>query len=102
MPNEGVIVNLYEQILDHCNPKKIILFSKKYNISGELSSFKLCVIVSDDININSLKQTLYLELECENPFDVLIYRQSEWDENCEDEHSFAEKIKKSGAVLYEL
>jgi len=102
MVENPIIMNLVEQILDMCEPTKIILFSKKFNLSEELTSFKLCVIVNDDVDIIELEQKLYLELDCENPFDVLIYRASEWEHLTEDESSFAGKITKTGVVLYVL
>lgn len=102
MNENPIIINLSEQILDLCEPLKIILFSKKHNLSGELSSFKLCVVVSDEVDLSELESKLYLELDCENPFDVLLYKISEWENNIADDSSFAAKIAKTGAVLYEL
>lgn len=102
MVQEKVIVDLTEHILDLCTPVKIILFSKKYNVEGELTSFKLCVVVKDDVDTDEVECTLYLQLECENPFDVIIYKESEWNTIALEEDSFAAKIQRSGAVLYEL
>ncbi len=102
MEQEPVISNLAESILDICEPRKIILFSKKYNIAGELKSFKICIIVPDDVDIAELECRLYLELDCENPYDILIYRISEWEDICTDDTSFANKILRNGAVLYEI
>ena len=102
MIENPIIINLVEQILDLCNPHKIILFNKKFDLYENLTSFKLCVIVPDDVDVIELESRLYLELECENPFDVLIYKESEWKNHSEDETSFAGKMSKSGVVLYEL
>lgn len=97
-----IINNIVEQILDLCNPYKIILFSTKYNLSNEMTSFKLCVIMPDDIDVTELECQLYLEIDCENPFDVVIYRISEWKELVLDDSSFASKVERTGVVLYEL
>ncbi len=102
MIENPIITDLVDQILNFCSPLKILLFSKKYNLNDELTSFKLCVIVPNDTDTATLETTLYLELDCENPFDVLLYKQSEWDANSSDEVSFAGKISRSGVVLYEL
>jgi len=101
MNENPIILNLVEQILDLSEPKKIILFSKKFNLSEEMTSFKLCVIVSNDVDISELESKLYLELDCENPFDVLLYNISEWEHYADDISSFAGKIAKTGVVLYE-
>ena len=102
MNQNPVIINLVNQILNFRNLLKIILFNVKFNILKEMTSFKICVIVSDDQDIYELESKLYLELECENPFDVLIYKVSEWEHYSFDETSFAGKIAKTGVVLYEL
>ncbi len=102
MKHHPIISDLINQILDFSNPIKIILYNKKININDELTSFKLCVIVPDDTNIPSLESKLYLELNCENPFNVLIYKISEWDCLIEDDTSFASTILKTGVCVYEL
>lgn len=102
MNKDPIIMNLVDEILNICNPIKIILYNVKFNIIKEMTSFKLCVIVSDDTAIDELESKLYLELDCENPFDVLLYTLSEWEHYNFDETSFAGKIAKTGVVLYEL
>ncbi len=102
MNDNPIMLNLVEEILDICEPEKIILFSTKYNLSHEMTSFKLCVIVSDNSDINELEAQIYLELECESPFDVVIYKSSVWEELVDDDSSFASKVSRTGVVLYEL
>lgn len=102
MKNIPVVNSLVDQILDLCNPIKIFLYNVKFDLNHAVSSFKICVIVEDDVDTAKLESTLYLKLECDNPFDVLIYRQNEWDSLIADDASFASKIKRSGVVLYEL
>lgn len=102
MEENPVILNVVDQILEHCSPHKIVLFNKKHDLFDNLTSFKLCVVVPDDIDTNELECTLYLELECENPFDVLLYKESEWHNLIVDETSFAGKILKTGVTLYEI
>ena len=102
MTENPIIMNIVNQILDLCNPHKIILFNKKHDLFDNLTSFKICVIVPDDVDTDELEYTLYLELECENPFDVLLYKISEWSNLSKDGASFAGKISKTGVVLYEL
>ena len=102
MNENSEILKLVEQILGICSPLKIILYSKKHNLNDELASFKLCVIVPDDTDPVSLESRIYLELDSENSFDVLIYKSTEWNRLSADDISFAGKIVKTGVVLYEL
>ena len=44
---------------------------------------------------------LYLNVDCELPFDMVIYRRSEFDKLKSEIGTFAWKINNSGAVLYE-
>ena len=101
MQEEPIITKMADDILNMCEPRKIILFSKKYNMSDELTSFKLCVIVPDNVDLTELECKIYLELDCENPFNVILYKASEWEHICVDDESFANKIIKNGVVLYE-
>lgn len=102
MNENPIIINVVDQILDLCNPHNIILFSKKFDLWENLIAFKLCVIVADDVDTTELECNLYLELECNITFDVLIYKSTEWCNLIGDDASFAGKISKSGVVLYEL
>lgn len=101
MQQEPVILKMADEILDICNPKKIIIFSKKYNMAQELTAFKLCVIVPDSIDTSELECRIYLELDCENPFNVILYNISEWERICVDNGSFANSIIRNGVVIYE-
>lgn len=101
MQQEPNIMKITDEILDICNPKKIILFSKKYNLANELVSFKLCVIVPDNVDISELEAKIYLELDCENPFDVILYNISEWNNLSIENESFANRVMRNGVVLYE-
>ena len=102
MEQEPIITKMADDILNMCEPLKIILFSKKYDMSDELASFKLCVIVPDGVDIAELESRIYLELDCENPFNVVLYNASEWEQICVDDESFANKVMKNGVLLYEL
>lgn len=102
MNENPIILSIVDQILDVCNPYRIILFNKKFDLWENLISFKVCIIVPNDTDVPELECSLYLELDSEIPFDMLIYREKEWIDLIEDNTSFANKILKSGVVLYEL
>lgn len=102
MNTNAIILNLVGEILNLSTPQKIILISSKFNLMEELTSFKLCIIVDDESDLIQLETLLYLELNCEISFDIVLYKSSQWENLILDCASFATKILKTGVVLYEL
>ena len=96
------IIKLCEGIAELVKPVRIIIFSSKYKVTGELASFKLCVIVKDT-ECSKTEQKIYLNLDCEVPYDVLVYNYDHWNALMEDDpYSFAcRSIRNGGVVLYE-
>lgn len=84
-------------------PLKIYLISSKVNhITDELISFKLALIVSDDTpNISELECFLYTAVDCDYPYDLVLYKQKEWETLSADARTFAWSIRETGGVLYE-
>lgn len=95
------IMKVCEDIAALVKPVRIIIFHTKYDLSGELESFKLCVVVNDT-ECYKLEQKIYLNVECDVPYDVLAYNREHWDSLMNDDGSFACRgIMKGGVVLYE-
>ncbi len=95
------ITGLCERIADLVKPVRIIIFNEKHTPSGELVSFKLCVIVKEN-ECTKIEQKIYLSLECEVPFDVLVYNDQLWNSAVRDPDTFAYRgIKNGGVILYE-
>lgn len=84
-------------------PLRIYLISHKTNhTTGELISFKLALIVRDDTaNISELECFLYTGVDCDYPYDLVLYKQSEWETLSQDPRTFAWSIRETGGVLYE-
>ncbi len=84
-------------------PLKIYLISHKTNhATSELISFKLAVIVPDITpNISELECFLYTAVDCDYPYDLVLYKKSEWDTLSSDPRTFAWSIHQTGGVLYE-
>lgn len=99
--NNSLIEKLVEDIKSAANPQKIILISQKTNNSGEVSSLKIALIVDNIHSTGELESKLYMDIDCEVPFSLVIYRQEKWAELADDELSFAHSISKNGVVLYE-
>lgn len=82
-------------------PKAIVLISRKRNNQDELTSFKIALLVSDDISsISELECKIYLDVDSDIPYDIVIYRASEWLYLKEDVSTFAYKIYSQGVWLY--
>ncbi len=84
-------------------PQMIYLISHKTNhVTGQLISFKLALIVSDDTpSVSELECYLYAAVDCDYPYDLVLYKQSEWDVLSQDPRTFAWSIRETGGVLYE-
>ena len=95
------ITAMCEEIAGMVRPVRIIIFSEKHTPAGELISFKLCVIVRET-ECTKTEQKLYINLECDVPFDVLVYNIDQWNEAIQDPDTFAYRgILNGGVVLYE-
>ena len=81
-------------------PQKIILFNQKQGVGGRLLSFKLCIVVETD-DKSEIERKIYLGIESEIPFDVVLYTPLEWEELVNTPHSFAGIINGTGVVVYE-
>lgn len=80
-------------------PEKIILFNVKRRISGEVGSFKICVIVKTENRLDT-ERHIYLDIDSEIPFDVLVYTPEEWDSLLNEKSSFACRVIKEGTYIY--
>lgn len=101
MKDNPIINDIAEKIAEKCSPEKIILISYKTNNYSELTSFKLALIVSDDVeSMPELECSLYMDIDSDIPFDLVFYTVSEWNSLKDSEGTFAWKIKNTGAVLY--
>lgn len=100
MDNEQEIMQVTQAVIDLAKPERIILFTRKENPRGETSSFKLCV-VSDLACREELERKIYLSVDSDISFDVLVYSCEQWREQSSQKGSFAHKVLETGRVLYE-
>ena len=67
----------------------------------QLTSFKIALVVDNSItSVSELECRLYLNIDSELPFDIVIYREEEFEELKNEIGTFAWKINNSGTVLY--
>lgn len=102
MKNNPIITEIAELLKKNCSDIiRIFLISYKTDNFANLTSFKLALILKDSAqNLPELECRLYIDVECELPFDLVIYRQGEFDRLKEEIGTFAWKINNSGAEIY--
>jgi len=82
-------------------PEKIILYAKKINFeTDDIKSFSICVILQTE-NTQKAEQFIYLNVDSEIPFDVLVYTPEEWERLVSNKYSFVHNTVQKGNVLYE-
>lgn len=94
-----VIRHVVEQLVRDFSPGKIYLFSHKTGSEGDTTSFKLLMVL-DTADKEAVQRKAYLDIECEVPFDIVVYTPDEWDMLVTDPSSFAGKISRTGMVLH--
>lgn len=95
-----LIAHMVEQVTKLCDPYMVFLVSKKNNTRGELTSFKLCIVISDEISPEQTERKLLLNTDCPVPCDFIVYNLEDWDEYATDDCSFAYRVENGGERLY--
>lgn len=98
MQTNSEIAFVIEQLKQIADVKKIMLFHKKNNVSGNLSGFKMCAVI-ETIDKSMLEKRIYRDIDSEVPFDVVIYTPQEWEILSHEEGTFANKVAKTGCEL---
>lgn len=97
-----VIQQTTTDILQICQPKKIILFAEKRTMAtGKLKALSLCIIVADEVNCRDLRTKLHLAISVDIPINLNVYTSEEWEDLCDDSTSYAAWIARKGQVVYE-
>lgn len=99
MEQSESIKKVCDEIIRLFKPDKVILFHVKRSLDGEVRSFKLCVVIDTD-DKNSTEKHLYLDVDSDIPFDVLVYTPTEWNGLLVEKSSFACRIIKEGKYIY--
>lgn len=99
MNQQDLLSRLCDDIVRICDPMQLILFNEKHKPCGVLSSVKLCAVIENG-DAQQIERRLYIEVESELPFDILVYTKEQWNKLVKNRLSFASSISKSGRVLY--
>ncbi len=103
MNKNPIITEMAEDIVKICSPLQIFLVSEKTNSKGELTSFKLCIVVPDRkyASHSDLETEILLKTDCPVPCDIIVYNITEWNECLEDDCTFAYRIDSERNLVYE-
>ena len=96
---EPKLLALRDEVVRLVSPLRIMVFSRKQTLDGTLASVKLAVIIGAG-DPHAAEHRLYMELEADIPFDVVVYTAQEWEQRLRDPLSFAARIRDTGVVLY--
>lgn len=97
MPQE--IAHVVDSIAKRFHPQKIYMFSNKRGAGGRPASFKLCIVL-DSTDMGETEREIYLTVESEVPFDLVLYKPRQFDELLTRKGSFAQKVVGTGVLLY--
>lgn len=94
------VKRLIEEIQELCSPEKIYLYNAKFDLHQQMTSFKICLVV-DTKDKAALERRIYLELDCDLPYDFVLYTPEEWEACMQNPYSFAVTIREKGVLLYD-
>ncbi|NLM61382.1 MAG: nucleotidyltransferase domain-containing protein [Clostridiales bacterium] len=90
-----------EQLIRMVQPEKLILYGTKRDVAtGTVKDIDVC-LVAETPDKSTLERELYLSIDSDVSFDIIIYRPVEWETLIEDHQSFAHRILEKGTVVYE-
>ncbi len=96
--NEAVI-RLSDAIQALAKPCGILLYGAKQDLPAEgLREVNLCVIVKADPK--ETERMLYRSLDTDLAFNLLVYREEDWERLAADPTSYAAGILRKGVLLY--
>lgn len=98
-PKAAEVACVVDKIVELVRPIRIYLYNQRFSAAGSTTGFKLCV-VADFADKAEAERNIYLEIDSEVPFDVILYTPAEWRDLCDHIDSFARKIFLTGTVVY--
>jgi hypothetical protein len=81
-------------------PQKVYLYNQRVNIGGVTYAFKLCIVL-ETADKHAAETELYMQIDCDVPFDLLMYTPREWEALLAQPGSFAGRIRRTGVLLYD-
>lgn len=93
------IMTVVNSIAQKFSPEKIYLFSNKRGGIGKSAGFKLCVIIECE-DMSALEGQIYLQVDSDVPFDIVLYSPETWTMLLNRKGSFAQRVVASGVLVH--
>ena len=94
-------MEISREICALCNLEKIIVFGQKSSMNSDaIRDVSLCLIADTD-DKETLENTIYMSVDHDVSFNLLIYTPEEWNSLTLDIQSYAFRVVKKGTVIYE-
>lgn len=98
-PKAAEVASVVDEIVRLLRPDRVYLYNQKFSVTGDTTSFKVCVI-ADLADKDAAEREIYLGIDSDVPFDVILYTPKEWSQLCRNPDSFARKIYLTGTVVH--
>ena len=97
------IKEILNDIISLVSPKKVYVYGAKYTVNNSrVKSVDFCVIINDDkIDTGEVEKKLYLGIDSDLLFNVLVFKESDFNELLSDSFTFASRIMAKGYLAYE-
>lgn len=96
---DDIVNDIAEAVAKFASPSKIIEYSTKHDLQGNVTAFKLCVIGST-VDQNTLLRKVYDEIDSAIPFDLIFYTEEQFEALKQDSEAFANRVSKGGRLRY--
>lgn len=98
-PYDLEIEDIKNQLINKYNPIDIILFgSCARGRVARSSDIDICIIIETS-DKRKLVRDILIEVDCQVDLDVVVYTPQEWQNNKDDQATFAGIIKRTGVSL---
>lgn len=94
----SAVKEVLEQVISIAKPDFVFMYNCKYDGDGDLTSFKLCV-VCDFADKRKLLTEIF-DVDCDVPFDILLYTCQQFKELKDDAAAFVNRVCTKGKMLY--
>ncbi len=97
--SDKIIEETVTKIVELVSPSKVIEYNTKYDMEGNVSSFKLC-IVGKITDKRKLLTRIFDEVDSDIPYDVLLYTDEQFEVLKDNVDAFAAHVNQKGRVWY--
>ena len=96
---DQVVEQTVKKIVELFHPSRVIEYNTKYDMDGNVSSFKLC-IVGDVPDKRRMLTRIFDEVDSDIPYDVLLYTDEQFEELKDSSDAFASRVNQRGRLRY--